>query len=141
MAEVIFENLVKENNLENKFYIDSAGTGSWHQGSKPHKGTRSVLKKNNLTGESLQARQVEDVDFEIFDIMVAMDTSNKKDLEVIKKGDKTNIILLRDFDDQADSLDVPDPYFKIIGGFERVYEIIDRSCRNLLVKLEKDIKI
>lgn len=45
MAEAIFRDLVVKEGLEEKIVIDSAGTGDWHVGHPPHKGTQKILKK------------------------------------------------------------------------------------------------
>ena len=50
MAEAIFRNLVVKEGLEEKIVIDSAGTGDWHVGHPPHKGTQKILKEVPITG-------------------------------------------------------------------------------------------
>ena len=45
--------------------------------------------------------------------------------------------MMRAFDpDVQQELDVPDPYFGGDSGFEDVYQMLDRSCENLLNILE-----
>jgi protein-tyrosine phosphatase len=42
---------------------------------------------------------------------------------------------LREWDPDADGMDVPDPYFGGATGFARVHEIVERSCAALLDSL------
>ena len=45
---------------------------------------------------------------------------------------------MREFDPLGRSNDsVPDPYYGGIDGFEKVYDIVERSCQGLLEALEE----
>ncbi len=81
MAEAIFRDLVVKEELEEKIVIDSAGTGDWHVGHPPHKGTQKILKENAVTFEGIKARQVEKEDLTKFDYIIAMDNKNIADLK------------------------------------------------------------
>lgn len=134
LAEGIFRHLVNEQGLSSNYTIDSCGTGSWHIGEPPHKDSRRVAKKNGVSLDGQQARTVASDDIVLFDLLVAMDTQNKIDLES-KFGTSEKIILLREYDSKRDTLDVPDPYFGGPEGFDLVYDMISRSCRALLSDL------
>jgi protein-tyrosine phosphatase len=68
-------------------------------------------------------------DFEKFDIIVALDEQNRKDLEKIRPNQK-KILKLGDFG--YDGEDVPDPFFfKGFEGFDKVYNMIDECVKNL----------
>lgn len=82
MAEAIFRDLVVKEGLEEKIVIDSAGTGDWHIGHPPHKGTQKILKENEVVFEGIKARQVEKEDLTKFDYIIAMDNKNIADLKV-----------------------------------------------------------
>ena len=75
MAEAVFRKLVRDDGLERRFEIDSAGVGSWHTGEPPDERAvataagRGVL----LTGS---ARQVRAADLDRFDYILAMDEEN-----------------------------------------------------------------
>jgi len=86
------------------------------------------------------ARQVRGKDFREFDLIVAMDGENLRAL-VELRGDAlggAELALLRDYDPAAGGdLDVPDPYYGGPDGFERVFEMVRRSCVRLLDLLEE----
>jgi protein-tyrosine phosphatase len=86
-----------------------------------------------------QARQFQREDFERFDMVVAMDQANRRILErwASDQGQLDKIRLMREFDPQGgEGLDVPDPYYGGPEGFERTYEIVERSVAGLLEALE-----
>jgi low molecular weight protein-tyrosine phosphatase len=136
LAEGVFRHLVAERNLADRFEIDSAGTGGWHVGSPPDERSLRVASAHgvSLNGE---ARQVQPEDFRRFDMIVAMDSENLRDLGELaaRSGGAARLHLLRDFDPQPDGPDVPDPYYGGPSVFEDTYVMIHRSCERLLQRL------
>ncbi len=139
LGEGIFRHLVKERGLEERFEIDSCGTGAWHIGKSPHRDSIRVAEKHGVSLKGQVARQVADDDFLRFDYIVAMDQSNLADLEELKIGNTASLFCLRKFDSIKGDLDVPDPYYGGRDGFDEVYDIIYRCCDRLLAHLEKTL--
>lgn len=139
-AEGVFQHLVNEAGLSAYFEIDSAGTGSWHIGNPPNSKSQAVANQHGIKLLS-RARQVEASDLEYYDLVVAMDHSNAGDLHamIVKPEQEEKIVMLRDFDSDPDDGAVPDPYYGGIDGFKNVFDIVYRSCNNLLNELKKDI--
>lgn len=134
-AEGVFRSIVKEAGRTHEFLIDSAGTGAWHAGERPDRRMCAAAKKRGYQLDSI-ARQVTPEDFERFDHIIAMDRSNRDDLrQICPKEHRNKIVLLRDWDDERDGADVPDPYYGGSDGFETVLDIVERSCRRLLAEL------
>ena len=131
-GEAVMRGLVAEAGLEDEIEVESAGTGHWHLGHPPD--PRSVdaaaARGVELTGT---ARQVTAADFEAFDMLVAMDRSNRDDLLALAPDGeaRSRVRLLRESADGAE-LDVPDPYYGGEGGFAEVVEIVERNCAALL---------
>ena len=128
--------LVREAGLENEFEIDSAGTGSWHAGDPPDRRATEAAKARGVTLEGA-ARQVRPRDFEHFDLLLAMDRENLRELRTFSSdGDLAGKArLLREFDPAsagAPDLDVPDPYYGGPDGFETVLDQVEAACRGLL---------
>lgn len=134
LAEGVFTQILASQGLEGTVRVDSAGTGSWHVGEPPDPRAVEVARRNG-TELTCYARIVEQADFHEFDLILAMDEANLRDmrhLELPGEGG-AEVRLFRDFDPEAgDDRDVPDPYYSGPGGFDRVYEMVDRSCRGLL---------
>jgi low molecular weight protein-tyrosine phosphatase len=134
-AEAVMRGLVADAGLEDEIEVESAGTGDWHIGDPPDPRSVAAAAERGveLTGA---ARQVDRADFEGFDLLIAMDRSNRDDLRAMALDDETEakVKLLREYGDGKE-LDVPDPYYGGEDGFADVVEIVDRSCRALLDEL------
>jgi protein-tyrosine phosphatase len=135
MAEAIFQKLVDEAGLSDRFIIDSAGIGSWHVGEKAHAGTRRVLRSHGIPYAG-RARQVRPADVAVLNhYIIVMDQSNLDDLRRLY-GPHPRLFRLLDFAGQASVRDVPDPYYS--GNFEQVYQLVADGCRGLLVTIRAE---
>lgn len=131
LAEAIARDIIVKRGLD--IIVDSAGTSAWHIGEAPCDGSQKIAKEHGIDISTLKARQVNKDDFQRFDRVIALDSSNQADL--ITMGG-TNIIKLRYYD--GTNSDVPDPYFfNGYEGFDKVYKIIERAVSNLLDEIEK----
>lgn len=123
--------LLAEAGLDGEIEVESAGTGDWHIGKPADPRTIAAARERGfeLTG---MARQVRLSDFEEFDLLVAMDSSNMADLRALAPdGSVEKIRLLREFGD-GEGLDVPDPYYGGEDGFGEVLDMVERCCAVLL---------
>jgi low molecular weight protein-tyrosine phosphatase len=139
-AEAVMARLVAEAGLEGSIELDSAGTGSWHVGSPPDSRAVEAAARRGIRVDGV-GRQIAAADFEAFDLVLAMDAMNLRELRRVayEAGlDGSNVRLLREFDPasaDAASLDVPDPYSGGPDGFERVLDLIEAACAGLLAEL------
>ena len=139
-AEAVMRARVREAGLEDEIVVDSAGTGRWHVGGPPD--PRSVAAGAHR-GLSVcgSARQVSARDFDDFDLVLACDADNARDLRRLARtdADRAKVRLLREFDPKSagtSDLDVPDPYFgEASDGFDRVIDLVDAACVGLLAQL------
>ncbi|WNJ21528.1 low molecular weight protein-tyrosine-phosphatase [Pontibacter sp. G13] len=143
MAEGLFAKKVKEAGLEDRIEIDSCGTGAWHVGERPDKRMLETAQSHDVYLPS-RARKVELSDFQEFDLIVAMDQNNLKDLQKLANqlvGEHGELLKMRDFDVLAKGADVPDPYYGGLSGFEDVYQMLDRSTDELLSYIENNYSL
>jgi len=139
LAENLFRKQAEAAGLDGKYQVDSAGTGGWHAGESPDARMRRTAARHGLVYDG-SARQVRLSDFDKFDMIVAMDSDNRTELQARarKPEDRRKIRLLRDFDRAAGSnASVPDPYFGGDEGFEETYQIVEAGVRGLLQALEE----
>lgn len=135
MAEGIFLHLANEKGLSDRFIVDSAGTGAWHVGKRPDSRALAAAKRFGIELPSI-ARQISTSDFNAFDLILAMDRSNRADLEDLGA---TNVRLMRSFDATLKGdHDVPDPYYGDGDGFVTVYEMLSRACDGLIEHLTRE---
>ncbi len=137
LAEGVFQHLVIEAGLGQRFEVDSAGTGAWHVGERPDARAEMVAKQHGVELQS-RARQITEDDLRHFDYVIVMDRENLRNIERMASasGSEAQIRLLRDFDSEAEGEEVPDPYYGGASGFENVYEMVHRSCQVLLQRLQ-----
>lgn len=132
LAEGVFAHLVRARGLDDRFEVDSAGTGAWHIGEPADRRSAAVAARHGVSLDG-RARKVEPSDFDRFDLVIAMDRDNLRDLERMVDGSphRPRLRLLREWDSEAGD-EVPDPYYGGPDGFERVYAMVRRSCEALL---------
>ncbi len=137
LAEGVFLHLARERGLDGELVIDSAGTGSWHVGEPADRRSRAEARRHGIELES-RARQVTTADARDFDLVLAMDRSNLRDLErLFGPEPTTDLRLFRSWDPEAPGdADVPDPYYGGPDGFEEVHRMITRTCEALLDEVE-----
>lgn len=131
LAEGVFRELIREKGWDSQFSIDSAGTASYHVGKSPDPGSRRVALRHGFSIEDLRARQFTPHDLDKWDYVVAMDASNRKNIE--KLGALGGELwLMRDFDPNEKGGNVPDPWSLGDEAFLECYQIIRRSCETFL---------
>ena len=135
MAEAIFRDIVKKAKLDDKFEVKSAGTGQWHVGERPHRGTREVLLRHAIDVNGMVAKQVTNDDLSHFDYIIAMDNENLADLRTFKV-DSAKLSRLLDYASGINARDVPDPYYD--GRFELVYELVRIGAEGLLTRIREE---
>jgi protein-tyrosine phosphatase len=142
-AEGVMRKLVREAGLEDRIEIDSAGTGGWHIGASPDERSTAAARARGIA-LSGAARSVTGADFDDWDLLVAMDRDNERELLYRAPDDeaRAKVRLLRSFDPESvarGELEVPDPYYGGDRGFEDVLDIFDAGCRGLLEELRAQV--
>ena len=138
-AEGVMRVLVERAGMQEQVELGSAGTGSWHIGSPPDERAAAVARAREMPLDGA-ARQVGPEDFERFDLLLAMDRANARELLALAgdADERAKVRLLREFDPGsagAQDLDVPDPYYGASGGFEEVFDIVQAACEGLLEQI------
>jgi protein-tyrosine phosphatase len=140
LAKTLFIYHAQQAGIGQKYEVDSAGTSNWHVGEPPDLRMRRVAAGHDVPHDG-RARQFRPADLDHFDWIVVMDEDNYDDLRLLDPTSEQmqKVRFLREFDPQGGPrVEVPDPYYGGIEGFELVYEVVDRSVRGLLEGLEKD---
>jgi protein-tyrosine phosphatase len=137
-AEAVMRGLLREQGLEGAVEVDSAGIGDWHAGEPPDARATEAARSRGIALEGA-ARMIAPRDFEDYDLILAADRSNLRDLRDVAPNEaRARMHLLREFDpdsEGAPDLDVPDPYYGGPDGFERVLDLVEAACRGLLDEL------
>lgn len=137
LAEGVFSHLASEAGLSDRFHIDSAGTGSWHEGDEPDRRSIATARHHGIDISGQRARRIRKDDFADFDLIVAMDRNNVAALKALDP-EARNIHLFGDLA-LGSGEDIPDPYYGGADGFEAVYARLLAGCRKLLSETGADI--
>ena len=134
-----FNTRVEEQRLSHVFSSDSVGTSDYHIGEPADHRSIQVARQNEITIDH-KGRQLSIEDFSDFDYIIAMDRSNYENIRRLKSkatDSECEIFLMREFDDNREEDDVPDPYWSGDDGFQEVFNILDRSIHNFLTYLKE----
>ena len=81
IAEVLLREELASAGLDGRVRVESAGTGDWHLGQQMDRGARAELARHGLDGSAHRARQIGPDWLDRFDLLLAMDRSNLRNLE------------------------------------------------------------
>lgn len=132
-AEGVFLQRVREAGVSHRIEVDSAGTSSYHQGERADKRMREAAAKRGYNLDS-RSRGVLQQDFEHFDLIVAMDRDNYRDLG--RFGGSAKLVLFSEYLDDSWPPEVPDPYYGGEAGFEIVLDMLEAGCEPLLKSMQ-----
>jgi protein-tyrosine phosphatase len=119
--------------------IDSAGLIGFLEGMAPDVRGQEVMRSNGVDISHHRSRKIQSTDFDFFDVIIAMDGSNYKDLmEMATEAQKKKI---RQFTHNKSGLTIhiPDPLLDEKSAFERVYNLLQEAIDHWL--LQQGIKI
>ena len=143
-AEGVMRGLLREEGLEDAVEVDSAGTGDWHAGAPPDTRATAAARARGIRLDGA-ARQVRRADFADFDLILAADRRNLRDLRALLPPEgRAKLHLLREFDPAsqgAPDLDVPDPYYGGDEGFEHVLDLVEAATRGLVEELRSSGRV
>lgn len=140
MAEGILKHKLSERNLSLSIKVDSAGTINMHRGEHPDKRAINTAKKFGVDISKLIARQFVINDFDVFDKIYVMDTSNFKDVLSLSRddNDKNKVEFLSNVTNPDSNESVPDPYYGGQEGFDKVFRMIEDACDKIVQSLEEN---
>jgi len=137
-AEGVFAKLIKEQDLEHCFAIDSAGTHAYHIGEAPDLRSQKAAGDRGVELSHLRARKVIMGDFEDFDYVLAMDDENYATLiNACPAQYKDKVRYFLEYAPHLGTREVPDPYYGGQYGFERVLDMVEEAALGFLSTLQE----
>jgi len=135
MAEGILQNKVQQLGLP--ITLDSAGTSNNHEGEAPDKRAIECMMNYAIDISHLRARPFEESDFDRFDLILAMDKENVRDILKLSRSeeDKAKVKLLLSYSRSEIDSGVPDPWYGDMDGFHEVYSMLDAATDNLIYEI------
>jgi protein-tyrosine phosphatase len=119
-AEGVLQALVDRQGISDSIHIDSAGTAGYH------------------IGKLADPRMRVPADLKQFDLVIAMDRNNYRDLMRLTSDYKpSNVKMLSDYLDPSWPREVPDPYIGDEAGFEYVLDMLEAASPKIVDDLLK----
>ena len=135
------EGILKSKLQGGEFFVDSAGTSNYHIGELPDIRSIEVARKYGIDITSQRGRQFQVSDFDEFDLIYAMDSSNYKNILRLARNSedeaKVKLILSELID--SETVNVPDPYYGGDSGFEHVFHLLNDACDRIVEKITSNL--
>lgn len=137
MAHGVVRQRLAESRIATRVAVDSAGTHGYHIGDPPDERAQAAAHRRGVDITDLRARQVSSEDFELFDLILAMDEENLETLhEAADPEHHHKVQLFLEFAGSG-RRGVPDPYYGDMIGFERVLDMVEEATSSLIQRLEQ----
>ncbi len=133
-AEGVLQKLVDQQGLNEQIEVDSAGTSSYHIGEPADRRMRTAASSRGFDLTS-RARMVHPRDFAEFDLVIAMDQANLKELRTYPEASVGNVQLLSEYLEPHWPREVPDPYLGEETAFFTVLDMLEAACPKILESL------
>lgn len=132
MAEFVMRDMVKKAGMEDRFLIASAATSTEEIGNPVHYGTREKLRQAGISCKGKTARKMTFQDYETYDLLIAMDRYNIRNMRRIVRDDPDGKIhMLMEY--TGSNRDIADPWYT--GNFDETYADVVEGCAALLKEL------
>lgn len=133
-AEVVFRQKAKAAGLS--VTIDSAGTSGSHVRQKPDHRSQKAGIARGYSFDGVKARKVTAKDFSDYDLVLAMDNDNVRELKKVAPEELQNKIrLMLEFSNAFEDSEVPDPYYGGARGFQYVLDLVEDASDGLVKAL------
>lgn len=116
--------------------VASCGTGGWHAGEQADPRMRAAAAKAGYELEAHRARQLRATDFERYDLLLAMDSNNLRDIQRVSEGQAHDrLALFLEWAGATPPRDFPDPYYGELTAFTQSVELAERGVQGLIERL------
>lgn len=136
MAEFIFKRMISERGISDRFFVTSSATSTeeiWNGVGNPvYPPAKAELAKHGISCEGKRAVQLQASDYDKYDIIIAMDSKNVRNMGLILGQDNEGKVhKLMDYTSRGG--DVVDPWYS--NKFDIAYRDIEEGCQGLLEAL------
>jgi protein-tyrosine phosphatase len=137
-AEGVLRHMAAKEAPQLALEIDSAGTADYHIGAPPDLRSQRAALRRGIDISGLKARQVAADDFARFDLILAMDAENLRELQAMRpRTSHASVKLFLEYAPDSALRDVPDPYYRDAAAFEEVLDLTTAASRGLLAALQE----
>ena len=132
-AHGLLRHLLDVEGLNGRITVDSAGTHIFQKGLPPDVRAQRVALEQGIDLSDLRSRNIRAKDFSAYDYILAMDNDNFHILQELCPEEHCHkISMIMEFSPDSGVIEVPDPYFGNISGFERVFSMLEVAMNGLV---------
>lgn len=134
-AQYIFDELIRQEHLEDNLCCDSAATSTEEIGNPVYPPMKQALIHHNVVIGDHRARQLRRSDYDMYDLIIGMDSENMYYIKRILGDDpEGKVHTLMEYTDTPEEL-IDDPWYT--RDFETAYQMINKGCKALLSYLKE----
>ncbi len=132
-AEYMFKKMIAQRNLDNHFYCESKATSAYEIGAKVYHLMNPYLLKRGINASNHIARQIQQKDYDNFDLILCMDYENLHALKHRFKDEDHKIYLLNEYVGLPGI--ISDPWYH--ENFDQTLNELETALDLLIKKLVK----
>jgi len=138
LAEAILKDKLKKTGIN--VSVESAGTIRYHEGEGADPRAKETARRHQISLESHLARGIRPSDFDLFDKIYVMDSTNYYDLKTIagSRFREDNVDYILNAISPGQNHEVPDPYYGGKDGFEMVFQKLDKACDQIILQIKSE---
>lgn len=132
LAEGILKDKIKKHNLN--IQVDSCGFEFEHLGCQPDYRAIQIASQHNIDITSKKARLFSPKNFDEYDKILVMDQNNFRMVanKARSKADLEKVDFIMNLIKPDSNLEVPDPYYGKMNGFQHTYELLDLATDRIV---------
>ena len=139
-GEAVLRHKVAAAGLQDRVRIASAGTHDYHVGALADDRSAEHAQLRGYDLSRHRARQVQALDFERFDLILALDRGHLDLLaDDCPPSQRHKLRLLMEFAPAGSPAEVADPYYGGRKGFEDVLDQIEAACDGLVAHVRSQL--
>ena len=144
IASVVLRRELERAGIGDRVAVDSSGTGDWHLGHPMDRRAAAALATAGYDGSAHRAQQFTEEWYDRYDLILAMDENNFRDISALAPDEDTareRVRMFREFDPRSTygDVEVPDPYYGGDDGFTLVLRMVERTSEGLAEALGKHL--
>ena len=133
IAHGLMRHLLDLKGLNDVISVESAGTHVFQKGLSPDVRAQQVAGQYGINLSDLRSRKIRRKDFSAYDAILVMDNENYHILqEICPEEHRHKISMVMEFAPESDVVEVPDPYFSNLAGFERVFNMLEVAIKGVV---------
>jgi protein-tyrosine phosphatase len=138
LAEGIMADKARKHHLNVE--VDSCGFETFHRGDPADPRSVAVAEAHGIDLSDHVARMFTVRDFDNFDRIYVMDRSNYQDVMGVARDsqDEEKVDFILNLVTPGENRPVPDPWYGINDGFQKVYRMLDEACEILAQRIASE---